>query len=290
VRRAASVGRLGQSLRVRRGCHGRTGVGRYTGTAAGGRNRPARRNHPGCRAASGCAARLRAHSATGVGRQPRGEFAGDRGPYVHQPRACTPDTGAGTGRPHAPTHADPCRRILARDIRHLVEQADSAGVQLAACLVTIVEAALPNVPAELALRLLATLSGHRARADHIAAEAKTIIAARQAAAEHSERMLIPVATRKAAVQFAAVEWPAARRRDVSPPPFEPLRGPDSRPTAGRLFSAKLQRDVAYESALELRQMQDVGSRTADRVVLRAARRRGVRVRRAGAHLITRISW
>lgn len=142
------------------------------------------------------------------------------------------------------------RQYARQAIAAVLNQAESASAETGESLLTLAEAALPVVPAALAVQVLAQLAGHSRQASkHVAAEAITLRAVRDAELAR-EVCQAEFAQRAAALLTrlsAGTEWPDGRKPAPPQSLIIPQRGHD----AETLESVKLGRKVAFESKTEL---------------------------------------
>ncbi len=150
-------------------------------------------------------------------------------------------------QPHTPARGS---HYVGRLISGLLEDAADDGVEPAAALVTLAEAACPGVPAMLAVLVLARLAGFSKYATvHLSAEVSSHYAVPQPAGAQRARSAVLAAERLARM-LPRTEWPGGRK--LAPPrhAIRPQRHADA-DGAGTWQSVKLEREVGYDSVAEL---------------------------------------
>jgi Sigma-70, region 4 len=153
-------------------------------------------------------------------------------------------------RQHTPPRAS---NYVGEMITDVISQAEDDGAEPAVALLTLANTACPEVPAGLAVQILARLAGrNKAASGHLAAEAMTLVAVRRAELAREARRA------RSAQQAAAdldkmlpnVEWPGGRAPAPPRSAIRPQRETDA-DGAGTWPSEKLAREVSYDSVAEL---------------------------------------
>lgn len=143
---------------------------------------------------------------------------------------------------------------VGRMIGDVLQQAEAAGEETAGALLTLATAALPGVKLNLAVQVLAGLTGRSKNARrHLAAEVTTLHATRRAeqAREVREARTVGQASARLGRLLDATEWPAERCPAPPRSAIEPQRPMSDMDGALPWSSMKLGREVAYQSQLEL---------------------------------------
>jgi hypothetical protein len=154
-------------------------------------------------------------------------------------------------RPQIPPRAS---HYAGRVIAEVLGQAADVGTEPAVSLLTLAEAALPGIAAGLAVRVLARLAGHNHNTSrHLAAEVTTLLAIRRAelAREAREARAAERAAERLASMLGHAEWPGGRTPAPPRSLITPQREPRDSDAAGTWPSAKLAREVSYDSQAEL---------------------------------------
>lgn len=134
-------------------------------------------------------------------------------------------------------------------IAALIGEARQDDAEPAVVLLRLAEAACPGVPAAFAVQVLARLAGHSKHASrHLAAEGKTLLMARQAQLARETRSAR--AAERLSRLLAHAEWPGGRALAPHRQAIRPQRETEGY-GAGTWLSAKLNREVRYDSVAEL---------------------------------------
>jgi hypothetical protein len=139
-------------------------------------------------------------------------------------------------------------------IATVLSQAEDAGAELAVGLLTLAEAACPEIPAGLAARVLARLAGHSGNtSEHLAAEVMTLVAVRRTelARETQRARSAERAAERLGRMLPHAEWPGGRAPAPPCSAIRPQREAGNGDGAGTWESAKLAREVSYDSVAEL---------------------------------------
>jgi Sigma-70, region 4 len=149
-----------------------------------------------------------------------------------------------------PRPSDHVRQI----VREVIDQASTAGRRPEEVLLLLAGAAAPAAGVGLAVRVLAALAGYDASASRALATEALVLDAQYRVRLHDEA-LAPSFNRRANRQLISVladtEWPEQFKPPPVPESIRPLREPDPGEHTGTLYSAKLDRDVYFESTAEL---------------------------------------